>query len=52
MLYYGTIYCDTKEKLDEVMTPLRAAGFDVAYQTPTGGMLVKEDTNEPSDQES
>lgn len=52
MQYYGSIFCDTEEKLNEVMTPLRAAGFEVAYQSPTGGTLVKEDTNEPSDQES
>ena len=52
MQYYGSIFCDTEEKLNEVMTPLRAAGFDVAYQTPTGGMLIKEDNDEPTNQES
>lgn len=42
LLAYGTIFCETEEKLNEVMAVLRPEGFEVALQTQTGGTLVKE----------
>lgn len=50
--YYGNIYSDTKEKLEELLEPLKAAGFDIAYQGTFGGTLIKEvedeqETSEP-----
>lgn len=46
MLYYGTIYCETEEKLAEIMAILHAEGFEVALQTQTSGTLVKVIKNE------
>ena len=49
---YGNIFSDSKEKLEEITAPLKAAGFDIAYQSEIGGIIVKEVEDEPETSES
>lgn len=52
LIAYGTIFCETEEKLNEVMAVLRPEGFEVALQTQTGGTLVKEVVDESANKKA